>query len=166
MTAAVRRTSTLWVLSLTVVVTGCGVKSMPSSFNPKIKDSLPKEASFTLVDDGSGGCRKQNVPDVMIAFSNETIVWHVTNNCGRDATVFLDQFKVKHKVFHLYPFKNQLAGTPVSNGATVPITATVKDTNDVGDLDMKGFQVYKYRVRVVAGGRENKHDPEIILDWP
>ena len=31
---------------------------------------------------------------------------------------------------------------------------------------MKGFQVYKYRVRITAGGHENKHDPEIILDWP
>jgi hypothetical protein len=61
-----------------------------------------------------------------------------------------------------------LAGTSVSNSATVSIAATVKDTTDVGSLrlDMKGSQVYKYRVRVVAGGRKNKHDPEIILDWP
>ena len=166
MTAVVRRTSTLWVLSLTVVVTGCGVKFMPSSFNPAIKGSLPKEASFTLVNDGSGGCRKQNVPDVMIAFSNETVEWKVKNECDHDATVFLDQFKVKHKLFHLYPFKNQIPGTSVPRTQTVSIKAIVKDTNDVDDVDMKGFQVYKYRVRVAANGRENKHDPEIILDWP
>ena len=38
-------------------------------------------------------------------------------------------------------------------------------TNTVGS-DYKGFNVYRYRVRVQAGGHETKQDPEIIIEWP
>ena len=58
----------------------------------------------------------------------------------------------------------QISAKTIPAGQTAEFSAVVLDT--YGSEDDRGLNVYKYRVRIVAGGVTNKKDPEILIDWP
>jgi hypothetical protein len=164
MMAVSRTTGALCVLSLVAGLAGCAAKFSPSVFNPATKIDFPEDATFELLPDGKG-CKKDNGPYIIYGKGGGTVVWKVTNNCKKTATVYIEEFKLKHKIFgSRYPFKQQIQGKPIEAGQTAEFSAVVLDT--YGSEDDRGLNVYKYRVRIVAGGETNKKDPEILIDWP
>ena len=168
MRSAARPALLACALLTTMVAVGCATKRFqPSPFNPDTKATIP---NYTTIDFAvtNGVCVKTG-PYAMIGFNGNPVTWRVTNTCKEPVVVNIERFRVKHRVFHLFPFEQPIPETTVPPMQTgdkpVPITATVLKA--VNEESMKGFQVYKYIVRFrVGSGKDNADDPEIILDWP
>ena len=166
MRSAARLAVLTCALLSTVVAVGCATKKFqPSPFRPEARKGIPSETTIGFAMQGSA-CVKSG-PYAMIGFNNEYVIWNVTNTCSEPVTVNIERFKVKHKVFHLFPFQAQIPPTTIAAGTTSPIAIKAQVRGSVDEESMKGFQVYKYIVRFrVGNGHDNTDDPEIILDWP
>lgn len=169
MRAFSRLAITASAVTLTLALAGCAARFTPSVIKRDTKEIFPSETTFDLVEDGRGGCKKTNGPYVFLGSSGGSVAWKVTNRCGKDTTVHIDKFKLKHRFLGNgpNPFSKPPQPTRVPSGAAdVRIEAQVRTSDTVGS-DVKGVNVYKYRVRIVtADGTPNEEDPELILDWP
>jgi hypothetical protein len=126
---------------------------------------------FNVVSDEEGGCHKGPV-ESGYGRSGTTVRWRIKNDCvvngvTKTVTVRIEDFHVKHKLFRGQdPFQTPPAPVTIAAGETRTIEATVLDTSVV-DANYKGFNVYRYKIKVkVEGGKDNDKDPEIIIEWP
>jgi hypothetical protein len=168
MNVVLRVVGTSSAVCLTLALVGCAPKFAPSLIQAESRKAFPSETTFDLVSNDRGGCRKANGPFVFLGSSNSPVKWTVRNKCGKDATVYIEKFKLKHKTFGSgpNPFSKPPAPQAVANGAQAEIPAVVQDTKVVG-ADVKGVNVYRYRIRIItADGNMHDDDPELILDWP
>lgn len=156
-------------LAVAVVAAGALAACAKVPFSPSLRPPSsnvisPAGTTFDIVPDG-GGCKKDNGPYVFYGSSNQTITWRITNKCDRPVRVFVEKFKLKHKIFGgRNPFSRQPGPVDLKPAEEGTITAVVLDAAAVDD-DEKGLNVYRYQVRIVWADGENKKDPEVIIEW-
>jgi hypothetical protein len=158
-------------LGLTLTLAACASHRYVPAKAPGLPTSEGSTIAFDIVPDGEGGCGKGPVPSGY-GTSETTVTWRITNKCvvnGEKKTVRvrIEDFHIKHKVFKgPNPFKSAPEHVTITADETRNVAAVVLHTNAVS-ADYKGFNVYRYKVKVkVEGGRDNNKDPEIIIEWP
>ena len=91
-------------LVLCLIIPGCAARGryVPAE-QPATKRTFPDSVNVTIVPDNEkpGFCKK-NAVGTLLGRNNESVSWHIINNCTvdgkpRTVTVTIDDFRIKHK---------------------------------------------------------------------